>query len=461
VLHHARAALVRIRELFRRRASAGAEQDEEFRLHIDLETAENIRRGMSEPEARRAALIRFGGAQRFREEASDARGVVALDNLARDIRFAARRIHRAPAFAAGVIATLGIGIGAAVGIGTIVYGVLLRDLPYHDPDRLVRVGFHTDGINVPGDLHAGPSYLHFARNARSFSGLGAYWTDDSFNVTDGDSPERVTVATVSPSALTLLGVRPIIGQLFEPGDTSWSNPRAAMLISEELWRRRYGGDSSIIGRRIDINRGSKNVIGVLPRSFDFPMAGVDIFYPQPVYVKRAQITARAFNVIGRLRDDIGPSAAAAELNALVPSIAAHFPVITAEILRRSQARVSVVPLKNAMVASVRPQLILLGVLVAVVLIIATANVVNLFLLRTERASQEIAIALSLGASRLALARRFVVEGIVLGLHRRSLRFQSPRWRCPPSSGSRSARSRACMKCRSPPGRCCWCSGPRH
>src|SRR5262245_8967008 len=98
-----------------------------------METAENVRRGMSEPEARRAALLRFGGQQRFREETRDARGVVALDNLARDIRFALRRVRRAPGFAAGVIATLGVGIGVAVGIGTIVYGVLLRDLPYEHP----------------------------------------------------------------------------------------------------------------------------------------------------------------------------------------------------------------------------------------------------------------------------------------------------------------------------------------
>ena len=114
---HVRAALARLRELFRRRSGYAAEQDEEFAFHIAMETAENVRRGMSDGEARRAALLRFGGTQRFREETSDARGVVALDNLARDTRFALRRLRRAPAFAAGVIATLGIGIGAAVGIG--------------------------------------------------------------------------------------------------------------------------------------------------------------------------------------------------------------------------------------------------------------------------------------------------------------------------------------------------------
>ena len=415
MLHHVHAALARIRELFRRRAHSAAEQDEEFSFHLEMETGENIRRGMSEADARRAALLRFGGTQRFREETSAARGIVVLDNLARDTRFALRRLHRAPGFAAGVIATLGIGIGAAAGIGTIVHGVLLRDLPYDRPDQLVRVGFVTDGIGTPGDLHSAATYFHFAKSTRSFTELGAYASSDAFNVTDGDTPERVSVAHMMPSTLTLLGARPILGQLFEPGDTSWSNPRSAILLSENFWRRRYGADSSIIGRRIDINRGPRIVVGILPRSFDFPTASVDIFYPMPVPVDRPEITARYFNVIGRLRDGVTPAAAEAELNALLPSLADRFPAITPDMLQRSRARVSVVSLKTATVAPVRAQLVILGVLVAVVLLIATTNVINLFLLRTERASQEIAIALSLGASRLALAQRFVMEGIVLGL----------------------------------------------
>src|SRR5262245_3184245 len=218
-----RIALSRVKELFRRRSHVAREQNEEFSFHLEMETAENVRRGMSEADARRAALLRFGGEQRFREETSDARGVVALDNLVRDTRYALRRLHRAPAFTAGVIATLGIGIGAAVGIGTIVYDVLLRDLPYGKPEQLVRVGFMTDGIT--GDLHSPATYFHFAKSARSLSELGAYWTSDDFNVTDGDAPERVSVALMTPNVFTLLGVRPLVGQLFEPGDTSWSNPR--------------------------------------------------------------------------------------------------------------------------------------------------------------------------------------------------------------------------------------------
>jgi hypothetical protein len=133
--------------------------------------------------------------------------VVALDNLARDTRFALRRLRRTPGFAVGVIATLGIGIGAWAGIGSIVYGVLLRDLPYDRPDQLVRVGFMADGIAAAGDLHSAATYFHFAKSARSFTELGAYSINDGFNIVDGDAPERVTVALMTPNTFTLLGVR--------------------------------------------------------------------------------------------------------------------------------------------------------------------------------------------------------------------------------------------------------------
>ena len=411
-----RSALARLGELFRLRSRHDRELDEEFRFHIEMETAENVRRGMHPDDARRAALLRFGGQQRFREETADARGVVAVDNLTRDARFALRRVRRAPAFAAGVIATLGIGIGAAVGIGTIVYGVLLRDLPYDKSDQLVRVGFHTDGIAVPGDLHSASTFAHFSWSAKSFTELGAYHTNDGINITDGDSPERVTAALMTPGTFTLLGVRPLLGKLFEPTDTSWTGERMLpVLISQELWERRYGADPNIIGRSVSLNRGARVVIGVLPRSFDFPSPSVSVWYAASLYLRNPDLAYRGLNVIGRLREGATIADAEAELNALVPSYSARFPEVTPAMLQASGARASVQSLKAATVAPVRAQLVILGVLVAVVLLIATTNVMNLFLLRTERASQEIAIALSLGATRLALAQRFIVEGMVLGL----------------------------------------------
>ena len=157
------------------------------------------------------------------------------------------------------------------------------------------------------------------------------------------------------------------------------------------------------------------VIGILPRSFQFPAPSVSVWYPVGLNVKRPQIESRSLTVIGRLRDGVTITQAQAELNTLVPSLSTRFPKISSDLLTQSRARVSVEALKSATIAPVRAQLVLLGVLVAVILLIATTNVVNLFLLRTERTSHEIAIALSLGATRSALAQRFVIEGVVLGL----------------------------------------------
>jgi predicted permease len=411
-----RAAFARVGELFRHRSRTVAEQDDEFAFHIEMETAENVRRGMSEWDARRAAVLRFGGTQRFREETTDARGVVALDNLARDVRFALRRLRRAAGFSIGVATTLGIGISAAVGIGAIVYGVLVRDLPYANPDQLMRVGVSTVSVATSGDLLTPAEYFHFAKSARSFVALGAYWTSGDFTVTDLDAPERVTIASLTPNVLTLLSVRPLLGQLFQPADTSWTeNPRIPILISENFWRRRYGADPAIVGRRIQINRGDRIVIGVLPRSFAFPTPSIDLYYPAPTPVNRPQIALGYLSVIGRLRSGLSPAAAEAELNALLPSLSERFPVITPAMLQGSRARVSVESMKKATVARVRPQLILLGILVALLLLTATTNVISLFSLRAERASQEVGIALSLGASRVAVAQRFIIEGIILGL----------------------------------------------
>ena len=343
-------------------------------------------------------------------------GTADIDSLARDTRYALRRIRRAPAFAIGVIATLGIGLGAAVGIGAIVYDVLLRDLPYPEPQQLVRVGFHTDGLAASGDLHSEATFVHFAQSAHSFTDLGAYATNDAFALTDGDAAERVTVGLMSPSTFDLLAVHPLLGALFERKDTSWVGDQLLpVLISQELWERRYGADPRIIGRRIEIDHGARVVIGILPRSFQFPSPSVSVWYPAALSVKSPQITARYYTVIGRLHDGVTMSQAEAELNVLVPSLSTRFAEITPEVLQRSRARVTVESLKSAMIAPVRAQLVLLGLLVAIILLIATTNVVNLFVLRTERSGHEIAIAVSLGASRLALAQRFIIEGVVLGL----------------------------------------------
>ena len=166
-LHLLRSAWARVREMFRR-STLAAEQDEEFRFHIEMETAENVQRGMTEPDARRAAPIRFGGVGRYTEEVRDARGVSALDDLFRDVRYAIRRLRRAPSFSLGAIATMAVGVGAAVAIGALVHGVLLRKLPLPDPEALVDVRFRTPGLDGGRELaHSPATYIHLRDGARA------------------------------------------------------------------------------------------------------------------------------------------------------------------------------------------------------------------------------------------------------------------------------------------------------
>ena len=170
-LERVRIALRRLREVFAPGRLA-RDRDDEMAFHLEMEIEKHVRRGLSPEAARRAATIAFGGRDRFREEVRDARGFVSVDNLWRDLRLAWRRIAPAPPFAAGVVATLGIGIGAAIGIGGIVYRVLLSDLPYPDPDRLVRVSLVTPGNPSAGDTHSNATYVYLG-TAKRFYGFAA------------------------------------------------------------------------------------------------------------------------------------------------------------------------------------------------------------------------------------------------------------------------------------------------
>ena len=186
-----RSLLMRARQLFHSRRLAD-DFDDELRFHMELEIEHNIARGMSADDARRAAVAAFGGAQRFREETRDARGFALVDAIVRDARLALRRLRRAPAFAAGVIATLAIGLGAAAGIGSLVYGVMLRPLPYPDPDRIVDVSVATPGLGIASTENSSGTYVFFRDGAHSFSELGAYIENEGIGITEGDAPERVT-----------------------------------------------------------------------------------------------------------------------------------------------------------------------------------------------------------------------------------------------------------------------------
>jgi putative ABC transport system permease protein len=404
-----RSILARVREAFGRRRIAD-ELDEELRLHLEMEVEYNIAHGMSPADARRAATLAFGGVERFREETRESRGFVAVERVLRDLRFTLRRFRRTPAFTVGAIATLSIGLGAATGIGALVYGVMLRPLPYPDPDRLVRVSILTPGFGSATTGHSPGTLAYFTERARSFTQLGGYYENDGMSITDGDQPEPATAAMVTPSVFRILQTSPALGRLFSDADARADT--LPVLVSYDIWQRRFGGDSNVIGRRIEVNRFRRVIAGVLPKDFDFPSRATAIWFPSSVGATRAGLNDRYITGIARLRPGVSVREAESELATLVPHLADRFPELATGAVEASGLRATVTPLRAAIVAPVRGELTLLGLMVGIVLLIATANVGTLFLLRAQRLSGEIAVSRALGASRAAIIQRFVIEGMV-------------------------------------------------
>lgn len=405
--------MARARELLTAKRVA-SELDEELQFHLDQEIAHNIESGMTADEARRTAMNAFGGVQRYRQETREARGFVSLDLLWRDVRYGARRLITAPMYSLGVITTLAVGVGIATALGTLVYGVMLRPLPYVAPDRLVRISIFTPGFGISTTEHSSGTFVYFAERAKSFAQLGATMENDGIAITDGDAPERVTGALVTPNIFEILNTKPAAGRLLRDDDFRMGGDSPVM-ISYDLWQRRYGGDFNAVGREIELNRRGRKIVGVLPAGFSYPSHDISIYYPELVDAQRAGLSDRYLTVIGRLAPTAEIEQAQSELNALVSRIGERFPELSPSVVLKAGLSARVQTMRDAVVAPVRPELTLLGVMVGALLLIASANVATLSLLRAQRLRAEVAITRTLGASQSSVLQRFVVEGLLVSL----------------------------------------------
>ena len=247
---------VRRLAILARKGRVERELDEELRFHIEMETRELMGRGVPEAEARRRALRAFGGVERHKEDARDAMGVRVIEELLKDLRFALRNLRRRPIFTAVVLLTLAVGVGASAAIFGFVDGVLLKPLPYPEPDRVVRIRHfwtekHDGGVS-PAE------HLDYERQLAGFTAYGSY-TFGALSLGGDEDPERVVSAFVSHGALPALGVAPAIGRhIDEEEDRSGA---AVALLSHGLWQRRYGGDPSVVGRTLVVNDTTVAVVG--------------------------------------------------------------------------------------------------------------------------------------------------------------------------------------------------------
>jgi putative ABC transport system permease protein len=394
----------RVRALTERHA-VEAEMDEEMRFHLEMEIEDRIREGMTPEEARRTALRDFGGVERFKDEVRDRAGIGLLEGFARDLRLSLRMLRRAPGFAAMAVLTLGIGIGAATAIFSVVDGVLLRALPYPEPDRIVQL-WHIGEEGQRGAM-SNPNYEDIARQSRSFAALAQYGKGGTFTVLGASEPVRARTMGVSRDFFRVLGVRPVLGRGFVAEEQQEGGSPAAV-VSHAFWERYLGADPNFSERVLRIDGRPIPVVGVMPPGFSFP-EGAELWFPSELNGREPSRTAHNWSVIGRLRDGVTPEQAGAEVSAIARALKAQYGSDT------WMYDAALVPLHEQIVGKVRPVLLVLLGAAVFLLVIAAANVGNLLLARLTVRSHEIAVRFALGAGRGQVARQLLAESLTLSL----------------------------------------------
>jgi putative ABC transport system permease protein len=402
-----RILFMRCAALFRR-GKLDADLDEELHAHIDLAIQENLQHGMSPEEARTAALRAFGGVTQTREAYREQRGFPLMQQLGRDLRFAFRQLRKSPGYSLVVIITLALGVGANTTVFSVVDAVMLRPLPYAQPQQLVEVASADASSPVTRNVSY-PDFFDWREQNHSFEHLVSY-NDTSYTLTGTSRAVHLDAEVVSWDLLPMLGIQPELGRGFVLSEEKVGS--RVVLISHSLWVTQFGSDRAVVGRTIHLNGESFTVVGIMPASFRFPVDKPQNFLWTTVAVDNALKNrgSHSISVMGRLRSGVTVAQADQEMKSIAARLAKQYPDSNTH---NNSAKVQLE--LHAMLGDTRTLLLVVLGAVAFVLLIACGNIANLQLARVRDRQREIAVRCALGAGRGSVIRQLMTESLVLSV----------------------------------------------